>query len=233
MSPKVRIALVGDRNDDAAAHRAIPLALALAGEDLEVRVEGTWRPTVAIDERSLGEFGGIWCVPASPYASMDGALRAIRYARTRGVPFLGTCGGFQHALIEAARNVAGLESADHLESNPGAVTPLVGPLECPLVETPAPVRFVPGTSLREAMGTDESTETFHCRFGLNPAFRDTLDRAGLRVAARGPGGEVRAVEIAGHPFFVATLFQPERASLKERLHPAVKAFVAAAARNRP
>lgn len=228
----MRIALVGDRNESVGAHRAIPMALALAGEKIGAAVEGVWRGTDAIDEGDLARFDGIWCVPASPYASMDGALRAIRLARTRPLPFLGTCGGFQHALIEWARGELGLAAADHEETNPGAEMPLVGRLACPLVGVKGIVRYVPGTRLAAAMGALESEERFHCRFGANPRYRGLLDESrGLRVAATGPEGEVRGIEIAAHPFFVATLFQPELAALDSRLHPLVLSFAENCARH--
>src|SRR2546430_659730 len=105
MAARHRVALIGDHNPSVIAHQAIPEALRLAGN-----VEGVWVHTTSIlnPEMDLRGFNGIWCVPASPYASMDGALKAIQYARESGRPFLGTCGGFQHALIEYARNVRGL-----------------------------------------------------------------------------------------------------------------------------
>ena len=68
----------------------------------------------------LEMFDGIWCVPGSPYANTDGALDAIRVARERRVPFLGTCGGFQHALLEYAGAVWGVPSPAHAELDPSA-----------------------------------------------------------------------------------------------------------------
>ena len=118
---------------------AIPQALRSAAPDgLKVEAEWLATETLGLDREAvagarLGAFDALWCVPASPYASMEGALCAIRFARERGVPFLGTCGGFQHALIEYARNVLGMEGADHAESNAEAATPLVTPLSCSLV----------------------------------------------------------------------------------------------------
>ena len=92
-------------------------------------------------------FSGLWCVPTSPYRSMEGALLAIRYARESGVPFLGTCGGFQHAVIEYARNVLGWADAEHAETAPDAARAVISLLECPLVETSGVVRFVPGSRI--------------------------------------------------------------------------------------
>ena len=173
------------------------------------------------DASQLAAFGGLWCVLASPYRSMDGALRGIRFARERQVPFLGTCGGFQHAVIEYARNVLGWADAEHAETAPGAARAVIAPLACSLVEATAGVRLV--------AGVDEASEGYHCSYGLNPGFEAALTRGPLRVSARDAAGEVRAVELDGHPFFVATLFQPERAALRGEVPPAVAAFVGAVA----
>ena len=174
-------------------------------------------------------FSGLWCVPASPYRSMEGALLAIRYARESGVPFLGTCGGFQHAVIEYARNVLGWADAEHAETAPDAARAVISLLECPLVETSGVVRFVPGSRIATAYGAPEAREGYRCRYGLNAEFRSALLAAPLRATAEDEDGEVRAVELDGHPFFVATLFQPERASLAGKSAPLAVALVRACA----
>src|SRR5690606_14919504 len=116
----------------------------------------------------VGDFDALWCVPGSPYRSMDGALRAIRAARESGRPFLGTCAGFQHAVIEYARNVLGWADAEHAESAPEASRRVVTPLACSLVEERRRVRFAPRSRLANAYGETEAEEGYHCRFGLNP-----------------------------------------------------------------
>jgi CTP synthase (UTP-ammonia lyase) len=232
----VRIALVGDYNPAVTAHRAIPAALELAARHLGASVEPTWIHTATVGPdpaARLAPFAGAWCVPASPYADTDGALAAIRFAREQGRPFFGSCGGFQHALLEYARSVLGLSSAAHAETDPAAATPLIAPLTCSLVEQSEAVSLSEGSRLRDWYDAAEALEGYHCRYGLNPAFEATFADSGLRVAARGAGGEVRAVELTGHPFFVATLFQPERSALRGERHPLVAAFVAAAARSVP
>jgi CTP synthase (UTP-ammonia lyase) len=78
------------------------------------------------------------------------------------------------------------------------------------------------------MTLPEATEGYRCRYGLNPALRSLLEAGSLRVSAEDSAGEVRAVELAEHPLFVATLFQPERAALLVRLPPLALAFVRAA-----
>jgi CTP synthase (UTP-ammonia lyase) len=168
-------------------------------------------------------------VPASPYASADGALAAIRYARESSRPFLGTCGGFQHAVLEYARNVLGCSAAAHAETAPDAAMPVIARLTCSLVEKSGSVRVADGSRLRGIYGAAEVTEGYHCNYGFNPAYEGLLsDPDGLRVAARDSAGEVRAVELAQHPFFIATLFQPERSGLRGADHPLINAFVEAA-----
>ncbi|MEP7297422.1 MAG: CTP synthase [Burkholderiales bacterium] len=226
----LRVGLIGDRDDSITAHRANPIALRLAGEQLGRVVEADWLATDAMpDDADLARFDALWCVPGSPYRDMDAALRAIRFAREQGVPFLGTCGGFQHAVIDYARHVLGWADADHAETAPDAPRNVIALLECALVEATETLTLVPDSRLALACGTPTIQEGYRCRYGLNPAFVDTLTRGPLRVAATGPQGDVRAVELDAHPFFVCTLFQPERAALQGRTPPLVAALLRAAA----
>jgi CTP synthase (UTP-ammonia lyase) len=233
-SSPISIALVGDENASVVAHQAIPLALSRAAAALSVTVAPTWVHTSTIGRQgvaSLEGFAGVWCVPASPYADMDAALAAIRFVRESRRPFLATCGGFQHALIEYARNVLGIADADHAETNPMATQPVIAQLACALVERNGALRLRPGSKLAATYGTDadRAEETYHCSYGLNPRFAAAFERDGdVRIGATDDAGEVRAVELASHPFFIATLFQPERSALLGRGHPLITAFVNAA-----
>lgn len=171
----------------------------------------------------------MWCVPGGPYADPVGVIDAIAFARKAGRPFLGTCAGFQHALVEYARNEWRIEAL-HAESDPHAGTDaLISALECPLIQVAAEVHFVSGTRLRQLYGVERTSEEYQCRYGLNPIYAARLEQGPLRVCARDPAGDVRAVELEGHPFFFAALFQPERAALPGRTPLLVKALVAAAA----
>lgn len=229
MVPALRVGLVGDRDESITAHRAIPWALSLAAGVAGLQVESTWLHTeTLLDPRAVDGFDGLWCVPGSPYRSMDGALRAIRHARETGTPFLGTCGGFQHAVIEYARHVLRWADADHAETAPGATRAVIHPLDCALVEVVETLTPVPGSRIARAYDDTPFQEGYRCRFGLNPAFVEALTAGPLRAAAHGPAGDVRAVELDGHPCFVATLFQPERAALAGRVPPLVLAWLRAA-----
>ncbi len=94
MKKALRVGIIGDYNPASRYHAATDAALAQAGDALSIQVEVTWVPTSSVDEASadkvLGQFDALWSAPGSPYASMEGALAGIRYARERGRPFVGT-----------------------------------------------------------------------------------------------------------------------------------------------
>jgi CTP synthase (UTP-ammonia lyase) len=225
MHSSIRVGLLGEFNGQQKAHQAIPKSLAAVSEG---GVETTWVSTDSVEKgESLAEFHGLWCVPGMPYRSADGAISAIRYARTSHLPFLGTSAGFQYALIEYARHVLGLAEADHQKINPRAAIPLISPLAVGLPGVKARVRFMEGTHLRNAYRSPESIEEYHCSFGLNGRYRRLIESGPLCVSAVDDQQEIRAVELDGHPFFVATLFEPE---MSAGPNPLVAAFVAACRR---
>jgi CTP synthase (UTP-ammonia lyase) len=224
------VAVIGDRSDEVVAHQAIPAALQLAAETLGQPLDWSWVPTRVIADaaRDLAGYQGVWLVPGSPYENMAGALGAIQWARTRGVPFLGTCGGFQHLLVEFARNVCGVTLADHAETAPDAESLVITRLSCSLVEAMGNVRLAPQSRLRAAFGFDEVDAAYRCNYGLNPDWRTRFEGAGLRFTATDGEGAVRGVELPEHPFFAGVLFQPEREALQGRTPAVVVSWLRAA-----
>jgi CTP synthase (UTP-ammonia lyase) len=116
VSNAVRIGILGDFNPKFRSHPATTEALQHAAHKLDLKLESEWIPTPSLTtpgaEKILESFDGLWASPGSPYKSFDGMLKGIEFARRRDWPFLGTCGGFQYALIEFARNVLGIKDAD-------------------------------------------------------------------------------------------------------------------------
>jgi CTP synthase (UTP-ammonia lyase) len=224
----IRIALIGDYDPQVTVHQAIPVALGLVAEHLNRTVQFEWLPTEQIHgDTPLREFDGFWCVPASPYKSEDGALWAIRFAREQQRPFLGTCGGFQHAVLEFSRNVLGWVDAVHGETSPDSERAVLTPLTCSLVEVVDSIYLVPGSLIAKAYETSQIREGYRCRFGVNPLFEQQLLNDRLHAVGHDSSGDLRAIELKDHRFFVATLFQPERAALKGQMPPLVRAFVEA------
>ena len=224
------IALIGDYNKQVVAHAAIPSALELARKSLDVDISWTWIETKTICNdtvRSFDEFSAIWVVPGSSYANMEGAIKAVQFARETSRPFLGTCGGFQHALIEYARNVCDIDDADHVESNPEGATHIITPLLCSLVGQSGQIFLTPGSRLYSIFKGQSITEGYHCNYGLNPKWKSRFESRGLCFTGFDVAGEVRGFELPTHPFFIGTLFQPERSALRGKQHPLIKAFVEA------
>lgn len=224
----IRIALVGDYDPQVTAHQAIPIALGLVAEHLQRTVQFEWLATEEIGtDTVLNQFDGFWCVPASPYKSEEGAIRAIRCAREQGRPFLGTCGGFQHAVLEYSRNVLGWADAEHGETSPESERAVLTALTCSLVEAVDSIHLLPGSLIAQAYEKSEIEEGYRCRYGVNPQFERQLLSDRLQAVGHDSAGDLRAVELKNHPFFVATLFQPERAALKGKMPPLVRAFIEA------
>ncbi|MGL4725496.1 MAG: CTP synthase C-terminal region-related (seleno)protein [Scandinavium sp.] len=225
----LRIALVGDFNPDVIAHQAIPLAIDDAAAVQELTADYDWIATTEVGSaEDLVGYDAIWVVPASPYKNAEGAFTAIRYARENSIPFLGTCGGFQHAIIEYARNVLGWRDAAHAETDSEGRM-VIAPLSCSLVEKSDVIELRANTLIAKAYGRLSIEEGYHCNYGISQDFASELEEGALRVTGWDEEGEIRAVELITHPFFVGTLFQHERNALAGRPAPLVHAFLRAAA----
>lgn len=228
---KIKVGLIGDFNPEVTAHKAIPLALKISSKKMGAEINPVWLSTDSIrNEESLNGLDGLWCVPGSPYKNMEGALTGIKYARESKIPFLGTCGGFQHAVIEYFRNVLQMK-ADHGEINPDSASPVISQLSCSLVEKNGEIFFKEGTLTAKFYNKLFAEETYHCSYGFNSAYINLLRKSNLIISGKDEAGEVRVLELKDHPFFILTLFQPERSGLKGKEHPLIKAFVEAALKN--
>jgi CTP synthase (UTP-ammonia lyase) len=223
-----RLALVGDRSGSVRAHTKIPALVDALTGPAGPAIETYWLNSTTIGGPSdVAGFDGVWVTPGGPYQNTDGVLAAIRAARTGQIPLLGTCAGFQHLLLEFARDVCGLTAVENAEQNPEALEPLIVPLECSLLGEESTVVITPGTVAAEAMGPGPTTERYFCRYGLNADYLDILQRHGLVFSGWDGSGEVRVAELPDHPFCVASLFQPELSSDPTWVHPLITAFAAA------
>jgi CTP synthase (UTP-ammonia lyase) len=211
------IAAVGDRNPSYLTHREIDATIAL-----EPRIRWVATPDVRLDG-----FDALWVVPGTPYRDDDAVLEAIRFAREEGMPILGTCGGFQYMAVEYARNALGIAGAAHAETDPNGETLVVEPLACSLVGQERTVVPVPGTRLAAICGDEPFTGFHYCSYGL------ATDLDGWVVAARADDAGVEAVELPEHPFYMATLFQPQVGTADSGVvHPLIAALVSAAGTSR-
>jgi CTP synthase (UTP-ammonia lyase) len=228
------LAIIADFDSASPSHVATNEAVAHSAESLGLHVAPRWIHTAELARpegvKQLRECNGFWIGPGSPYASMDGALAAIRFAREQSIPLLGTCGGFQHIILEYARNVLGFADAEHGETAPQASRLFVSRLACSLVGRTMTVRFEPGSVLPSIYGRSTAGEKYLCNFGVNPTYVDTLRSGSLKAVASDAEGAIRAVELPGHPFFIGTLFLPQHSSSKTNPHPLISAFLHACLR---
>jgi CTP synthase (UTP-ammonia lyase) len=220
------VAMVGDRNLAHESHRAIEATVALLNDGVDMRWVGTDDPHF---QRTVEGADAVWALPGTPYVNDDAAYAAIRHARTTGQPFLGTCGGFQYAVVEYARNVAGWKGAGHAETEPDAEELVVDRLACSLFDEQRTVTTVRGTKLAKFCGTEPFVGFHLCNFGVSDAQMARLVEHGVIVSAHAEDAGVEGIELPDHPFFVATLFQPQMAAVhSEGVHPLIRALIESA-----
>lgn len=227
--PAARLAVVGDRSTSVRAHTRIPGLIAALAERDRLVLDAYWIPTPDAETAgALDGFDAVWLVPGSPYRSEAGALAAVRAAREGDIPFLGTCAGFQHALLEFARDVCGLIGVEHAENRPAAPDAVIVALACSLFGHEGAVDITAGSLAEHILGAERIMARYHCAYGANPAYLSVLRAHGLRFSGADEQGDVRIAELPGHPFFLATLFQPELSDDGTRAHPIIRALASAA-----
>src|SRR4051794_22815607 len=157
--PTATIALVGDRSPSVRAHARIPHLLEALRRRDELVLDPYWIASEDAHE-GLDGFDAVWVVPGSPYRDPEGALAAIRTAREHGLPFLGTCGGFQHAVLEIARDVCGIAAAGHAEYGEEAGELVIVELEGSLGGHEGGIRHAPRPPMQQNMGAHRSVERY-------------------------------------------------------------------------
>jgi CTP synthase len=251
-SRTVTVALVGKYVDLPDAYLSVSEALRAGGFANDCRVDIRW---VASDDcstrdgaaRALDGIDGV-CVPGGfGVRGIEGKLGAVRHARERGIPTLGLCLGLQCMVIEAARNLAGLDGAGSAEFDPATPHPVISTMadqrqvvagERDMGGTMRlgsyPAKLLEGSLVRDAYGEPYVQERHRHRYEVNNDYRRQLEQAGVVFSGTSPDG--RLVEFAElpcdvHPFYVGTQAHPEFKSRPTRAHPLFKAFVEASIRH--
>jgi CTP synthase (UTP-ammonia lyase) len=222
-----RIALLGEYTPSFPPHPATNAAIEHSRDSSGLDITAEWLSTKDIDPTRFDRYSGIWVAPGSPYKSMENTLWAICYARENKIPCFGTCGGFQHIVIEYARNVLGFKDAQHAEYDPYASSLFISQLTCSLAGREMQLRFVPGSRVANIYGGVAAKEHYYCNFGVNPDCIHKLKQGPLEITGFDAEGEIRVIEYPDHPFFLATLFVPQTRSTPESPHPLVTAFLEA------
>lgn len=224
----VSVALIGEYTPTFQPHLSTMQAIKHSRSQLESEIDAEWVSTEDIDERLFDKFRAVWIAPGSPYKNMEKTLWAIGYARENQIPCFGTCGGFQHIVIEYARNVLGFKDARHAEYDPYSSELFISRLACSLAGRELPLTFVPNSRVAQIYDSVSATEQYYCDFGVNPKVVPLLKSGELKITGSDDEGEIRVVELPGHPFFIGTLFVPQIRSKSGNPHPLVTEILRAA-----
>jgi CTP synthase (UTP-ammonia lyase) len=241
MKHDLRIGVVGDWKPGYRGHIATDAALRHGARAAGAEIELVWLSTKTLEgasnARDLEAFDGLVMTPGTPYESLAGSLRALRFARERGWPLLATCGGFQHLLLEFAINAAGIADGQHGDYGVTGGTPVIVRVACPVPNRAPGAAALSGrvrltvnkpSQAYDIYGRSDIDEEFACNWELNPKFRGALENAGLRIVGFDEHDQTRITELPGHPFFIGTLFQPQLSSTAATPHPVIRAFCVAA-----
>ncbi len=243
---EISVAVVGKYAEHRDAYKSIYEALDHAGiaHRAQVRVQRIQSEQVEHQgaERLLGGFDGVLVPGGFGERGIEGKVQAVRFARQRGIPFLGICLGMQCAVIEFARHVAGLAGAHSTEFDKDTPHPVICLLDEQKQITDKggtmrlgaqPCVLQPGTRAWDAYGQALIHERHRHRYEFNNDYRRRLEEHGLVVSGTSPDGRlVEIVELAGHPWFVAVQFHPEFKSKPTAAHPLFRDFIGAAIQHR-
>jgi CTP synthase (UTP-ammonia lyase) len=219
---RISIAIVGDENDAYPSHREINAVRSMLGEGVDTQ----WLPTDGDRVRHLEGFDGIWLTPGSPYADDAAAYGAVKWARERDVPFLGTCGGLQYAVIEYFRNVLGIVNASHAESDGVDDTNVVRTLACSLDGEERVVQPLAGTRFSTLVNDEAFVGMHYCNYGPGAEELQRLVDGGMVIEATADDAEAEVIELPTNRFFMLSLFQPQIGALAGKpLHPLLREFV--------
>ena len=247
----ITVAMVGKYVHLTESYKSLSEALKHAGLHTHTCVNIRYVDSELIDSQGTAQLDDVDAilVPGGfGERGIEGKIKAAHYARTHGVPYLGICLGMQVAVIEYARNVAGLKGAHSTEFNPKTPHPVIamitewttsegskekrnagGDLGGTMRLGGQECKLMPGTHVRGLYGKDSIVERHRHRYEFNNQYRDSLPEKGLVVAGTSVDGTlVEIIELADHPWFVGVQFHPEFTSTPRDGHPLFTGYVQAA-----
>ena len=244
---KVRIAVVGKYTEFVDAYKSVQEALIHGGIANQVGVELHWMSSDQFTDpgaaqRLLTGYHGLLVPGGFGVRGVEGMVQAIRAARETRLPFFGICLGMQAAIIEFARNVAGLDDSNSSEFAPECSHAVVALMESQQKVTDMggtmrlgayPCRLAKGSKAAETYGVPEVSERHRHRYEVSNSFREQFVEKGLKLSGLSPDGSlVEMIELPDHPWFIGCQFHPELQSRPTRPHPLFAGFVAAAVRQK-
>jgi len=240
----VVVGIVGKYTGMKDSYKSITESFIHAGAENNTRIKLIWVDAEELEnaprkefEKTLRSLDGILIPGGFGVRGIEGKILAARFAREHQIPYFGICLGMQIAVIEYARNILGIKKANSTEFSPATPEPVIdkmdeqkkihqlggtmrlGAFECVLQ---------PGSLIAKAYKEEKISERHRHRYEVNNAYRDALEKSGLRIAGINPSFDlVECIELPGHPWFVGVQFHPELKSRIAKAHPLFREFVAA------
>ena len=238
---RVNIAVVGKYIDVRDAYKSIyeSLTHGAASEDcgIDLKLIDAESLVDGIDER-FEDVTGVLVPGGFGERGVEGKINAARYARERGIPYLGLCLGMQVATIEFARNVCGIKNANSTEFDKDTPNPVISLLEeqrgvrnkgASMRLGTWPTKIVADTFAQKLYGDIEVTERHRHRYEFNMKYRDQMNAKGFVISGTSPDGTLaELIELRDHPYFVGCQYHPEFQSKPNHPHPLFRGFIAAA-----
>jgi CTP synthase len=257
LKDEVKIALVGKYVRLKDSYKSLNEALVLGGVENDVKVEIKYVDSEELENsrpsQLLSDVDGILIPGGFGSRGIEGKIEAIKYARKKGIPFLGICLGMQLAVVEFCRNVLGLKSAHSQEFSPNTPHPVIylmrewynpktgqwekrdenSDLGGTMRLGAYPCKIKEGTLAHKIYGTTLVMERHRHRYEFNNKYRDLIEKGGLRVSGESPDHQlVEIVELPDHPWFFACQFHPEFKTRVFQPHPVFVKFIEAAKKRR-
>jgi CTP synthase len=243
---EISIAVVGKYAEHRDAYKSIYESLDHAGvhHAAQVRVGRIHSEEIEREgpERLLSGYHGVLVPGGFGERGIEGKVEAIRFARERGIPFLGICLGMQCAVIEFARHVVQLEGAHSSEFHKDTPHPVICLLDDQRNVTDKggtmrlgaqPAQLRPGSKAAECYGSESISERHRHRYEFNSAYRQQFEAHGMQVTGSSPDHALAEImELVDHPWFVAVQFHPEFQSQLTTAHPLFAGFIDAAIQRR-
>lgn len=239
---EVEISIVGKYIQLHDAYLSVVEALKHGGIAAHANVRLRWVDSEELEkqgaEKMLAGTDGILVPGGFGTRGTEGKIGAIRYAREKKIPFLGICLGMQMAIVEFARNAAGLKGANSIELDPDTPYPVIAlmPEQNGVVNLGGTLRLgsypcilTKGSVAERIYQTTEITERHRHRYEVNNAYRDILTKHGMNLSGQSPDGHiVEMMELPDHPYFIGTQGHPELKSRPNRAHPLFRGLIGAA-----
>ena len=239
LSRTVEIGLVGKYVELPDAYLSLVESLKHAGFTFDTDISIHWINSETLDKetihKELADVDGIVVPGGFGSRGIDGKIEAIQFAREKKIPFIGVCLGMQLAAVEFSRHVLGLDEAHSVEVDPTTPHPIVtlikdeeqnDEMSNGLRLGALSVNVIDDTKTKDAYnGWDEVKERHRHRYEVNPEYIAQLEEKGLLISAVGANGEVKAIELKDHPWFVACQYHPEFKSRPTKAHPLLEGFI--------